>query len=179
MNGEYKFSAHPASKVLATECVSFPIILISRSAYDKLCFYEERWLDSFGYSVHDEAVFGYKLLCRGIQPYLYFADGYRHLDARCGHAARASISDAKKLGCRFVVWHRLVFSLKRKNAFYKAMAVLAFSSFILRQYFLRGVRCIIVGEPQFFWLAIREIRNAWRLIHSEPYKLLRPLDDVK
>ena len=178
INGEYTFSACPEAKVLTTECVCFPIILISKAAYDKLCFNEERWLDCFGYSVHDEAVFGYKLLCSGVQPYLYFADGYQHLDGRSGHAGGESISDAKKLGCRLAVWYRLVYGLKKRSALYKTMAVVAFSSFMLRQYILRGLRCLILGEPQFFWLALREIFNAWRLIHSEPYKSLKPLDDV-
>ena len=176
INGEYAFPANPTAKVLATECVSFAIILISKSAYDKMRFDEERWLDAFGYSVHGEAVFGCKLISRGVQPYLYYADGYRHLDARCGHAGCEYIGDAKKLGCRLAVWHRLVYSRKNRGAFYKAMAVVAFSSFILRQYFLRGLRDLFLGEPQFFWLAIRELRSAWRLIHSEPYKSLEPLD---
>ena len=178
-NGEYTFAAHPAAKVLATECVCFAIILISKSAYNKICFNEERWLDAFGYAVHDEAVFGYKLLCRGVQPFFYFADGYRHLSARSGHVERESMSDAKKIGCRLAVWHRLVYSLEKRSALYKTMAVVAFSSFILRQYILRGLKDLFLGEPQFFWLAIREMRKAWKLIHSEPYKSLKPLDSAQ
>ena len=178
LNGEYTFCVNPCSAVLATECLSFAIILISKSAYDTLCFCEEKWLDAFGYSVHDEAVFGYKLLSKGIQPYLYFAKGYLHLDARCGHARVESISDAKKFGCRLAVWHRLVYSRRGRSVCYKVIAVLAFGSFMLRQYILRGLRDLCLGEPQFFWLAIQELRNAWRLIHSKSYKSLMPLGTV-
>lgn len=178
INGEYTFCVNPNSAVLATGCLCFAIILISKSAYDKLSFNEEKWLDAFGYSVHDEAVFGYKLLSRGIQPYLYFADGYHHLDARCGHSRVESISDAKKFGCRLAVWYRLVYSRKSRGILFKTMATMAFSLFMLRQYILRGLRCLALREPQFLWLAICELRNAWRLIHSEPYKSLEPLGAV-
>lgn len=176
LNGEYTFCVNPTEKVLPTECVNFSIILISKSAYDKINFNEEMWLDNFQYSVHDEAVFGYKLLSMGIQPYLYYAEGYQHLDARCGHVTRGFISDAKKLGCRLAVWYRLVYTRKHRGILYKVIAMVAFFTFIVRQYVIRGIRDLCRGEPQFFWVAIRELLNAWRFIHSEPFKSLKPID---
>ena len=176
LNGEYTFCVNPSKNVMPTECVSFPIILIRKAAYEKIHFEDERWLDTFGYSVHDEAVFGHKLLSQGIQPYLYYSDGYYHLDARSGHTGKEYISDAKKLGCRLAVWHRLVYNRRGKCVVYKVMSVIAFSSYMLRQYVLRGIRDLCLGEPQFFWMAIRELRSAWRLIHSDPYRSLKPLD---
>jgi len=171
MNGEYTYSRCQAN-AMNTECVCFQNFLVSREAHIAIRYDEERWIDKFGYAIHDELVYATKLIGRGYSIASYFADDFRHLNAKCGHSAISARSEAKKLACRFATWHRNVFNTKRGGV----LSVVLFISLIVRQYLLRGARCSIQGHPQFFAIAIAELWRAWRLVHSEPYRSLKPLD---
>lgn len=132
-------------------------------------------MDRFGYALHDELTYSKKLMGNGHKIASYFADDFRHLDGKSGHSRPSARAEAKKLAYRLAAWHRNVFNTRKGGLW----SVVAFTSFIVRQYFLRGTRCFISGQPSFFWLAFAELWKAWRFVRSEPYRLIRPVDEVR
>lgn len=175
LNGEYTYTRYPVREGMQTECVCFQNFLVKKSAHLAIRYDEERWFDRFGYTIHDELTYAKKLIGNGYRIVSYFADDFCHLDAKCGHAKVSSGTESKKMSCRFVSWHRNVFNTKVGGLW----SVVAFASFMARQYFLRGVRCSIHGQPSFFWRALADIWKAWRFMRHEPYCLLKPVDEAR
>ena len=172
-NGEYTYLRHPGRKVMASECVFGGCFLVRKCAHLATRLDEERWLDRFGYTIHDELVYAKKLLGNGYQIACCFVEDLQHLDGKSGHLKPSARTESKKLACRFATWHRNVFNTKIGGVW----PVIAFASLMARQYLLRGMRCLIGGQPSFFWLAFAELWNAWLFVHSEPYRSLRPVDE--
>lgn len=175
-NGEYTYSRHVIRSGMATECVCFQNFLVRKSAHLAIRYEEERWMDGFGYAMHDELTYAKKLISNGFRLVSLFADDFRHLNAKCAHTRRISAhAEAKKMAYRFAAWHRNVFNTRERGL----LSVFAFFSFITRQYFIRGIRCAVSGEPAFLWIAFVELWKAWRFVHQKPYCLLRPVDEPR
>ena len=175
INGEYTYLMHPGQKVMASECIFGGCFLVRKSAHQAIHFEEERWLDGFGYPIHEELVYAKKLLGNGYRIASCFVEDLLHLDGKSGHLKPSARTESKKLACRFATWHRNVFNTKIGGAW----SVVAFVSLMARQYLLRGMKCLIGGQPSFFWLAFAELRKAWQFVHSEQYRSLRPVDEVR
>ncbi len=172
LNGEYTYSRHPVLSGMATECVCFGHFLVRRSAHLSIRYEEERWYDRFGYTIHDELTYAKRLMEKGYRIVSYFTYDFIHLDAKCGHSKALARTESRKMACRLASWHRNVFNTKAGGIW----SIVAFVSFMTRQYLLRGMRCLVHGEPSFFWRALVDLWKAWRFMQQEPYCLLKPLD---
>lgn len=175
LNGEYTYLRNPTRKEMSTECVCFQNFLVRKSVHLSIHFEEERWMDGFGYAIHDEVIYAQKLIGNKYRIVSCFANDFLHLDGKSGHLRPSARAEAKKLACRFAAWHRNVFNTQRGGLW----SAVAFASFITRQYLLRGMRCLTSGQPAFFWIAVAELLRAWRFVRSEAYRLLRPVDEVR
>ena len=172
-NGEYTYSTRQVrAGTMPTECVCFQNFLVRKSAHLSIHYEEERWIDQFGYAVHDELTYAKKLIGNGWRIASCFSDDFVHLGAKSGHLKESAAADAKKLACRFATWHRNVFKTKQGGA----LAAIAVASFLARQYVIRGAKCLVRGEPRFFWKALLELWKTWKFLHSEPYRSLKPVD---
>ena len=171
-NGEYTYCRHPERNGMATECVCFQNFLVRKSAHLAVHLEEERWMDRFGYALHDELVYAKKLIGNGYKIATYFADDFLHLDGKSGHVKISARSEARKFGYRFAAWHRNVYNTEAGGLWASA----AFASFMIRQYLMRGARCLLGGQPSFFWLAFSELRDARRFTRSAQYRVLGPVD---
>lgn len=74
---------------------------------------DELWLDSLGYSAHDDTVMFYKAWLRGIRTAIVSTAAYRHLDGKTSTRGRP-IQVKRAMGfTRFVLWHRFFYAQAR------------------------------------------------------------------
>lgn len=105
-SGAYSYNARP-SEIMPTQTAAFACLLVRKSAYKKINYADERWLDKLGYALGDDQLFFYKLYRHGFKIFIDYDSGVKHLDAGSGGRKKNLARIAYINGAiRYLLWWR-------------------------------------------------------------------------
>jgi GT2 family glycosyltransferase len=125
-DGHFSYNNNPRQKVLLSESLPGPAILIKKEVLNSIRFEEERWLDAYGYAFGEDQLFGNKLHKNGFRVLRHYDAGIVHLNAKTGNVA-PSRQAIKNMGeIRYLLMYRSCLNLKNNTATDRLLVSLCF-----------------------------------------------------
>lgn len=174
-NASYTYNAQPSKAVLPTESAAFACLLIKKKIYQSIHYYDERWMEDFGYPLGDDLLFFNKLFIMGYVTLVHYQAGIKHLDA--GGGSRTFIADKfrKGIALDFVIQYRIKYSLKDNSVFEKLLCIC--STFIKNAEQLLFISAKELMRGNFVFVNyLKGIRDGYKYIHSNKYKQIPAFD---
>ena len=165
----YSYNLSPCCDVLKSQSGAGACALCRRDVYEKIHFADEKWMDKVTYALGDDQVFFYKIYKYGFTLLTSFNAKLVHLDAGSGHEKSKSQFAFSSAYCRFLIWHRTIFS-ESQSFINKLICSLALIVSVLFSLPLKvGV---IIKNRSFsnFTSEIRGYYKAVKYVNTEEYK---------
>ena len=112
-DSHYSYNPSPNRDVLKSESGAGACALCKKAVYEKIHFEDERWMDNVRYSFGEDQVFFYKIYKYGFSLLTSFNAKLIHLDGSAGHEKSKSQLAFSTAYCRYIIWHRTIFSEKQ------------------------------------------------------------------
>ena len=167
--GGYSYNKYPKNKVYQSQTNAGPCFFCRKDDFLKVHFEDELWLDKMTYPIGEDQVMFYKMHCIGLKVLTHYRSGIEHLDA--GTSRVSQEKERKVLYNDFffkcVFWHRFIYLPEHNFA-------LRMWSVVCILYPLLFALCIsaVKFNKQVLSLKYRAIRDAWKFIESEDYRVL-------
>ena len=120
-NGSYSYNNHPSKDVVLSQSAAGACFLIKKEVYISIHFENERWIDSFKYSLGDDLLMAYKIYLMGFKLLIHYKTGFVHLDAKSGHVDNPSERYLLQQTIWYVLWYRIFYNLRKKTNKEKAI----------------------------------------------------------
>lgn len=167
-DAHYSYNINPSKPVLPTQSGAGACILCRNTAYKAICYENERWLDRFHFGLGEDQLFIYKLYCYGYKVLTAFNAAIVHLNAGSGHYSDYERRYEASSFCRYVIWHRTVYSRANTKKWHLMCELSLLGSYLL--YFPLELAIIIKQRSFAVYKAGREgVRKAKQFIDSETY----------
>jgi len=127
----YSYAIHPQS-VMPTQSFAGLCFLLKKSVFLDAHFEEERWLDSFRYSLGDDQVLAYKLFSKGYRLLIHYDTGIEHLDAGAGHVSDKREKYYLAAFLHYIIWFRTIW--QPRSGLRRVSAVLSYGFYWTVQY---------------------------------------------
>ena len=132
-SGRFKYNIKPQSDVLLTQTGPGACMLCRKSSYLASKFYEEKWMDDFGYALGDDQLFHYKMYLLGTKEYIWNNSGAIHLDAGKANRKFDTNSMRKASAVLCLVWLRSIYQAHVGQYLNKCLDIISFAfSVVLR-----------------------------------------------
>ena len=125
----FSYNSNPKRKVLLTQSAAGPCCLCRKTAFLKIHFEDERWIDFCQYSLGDDQLFFYKLYRYGNKVLLSTDANITHLDGRGGHGKMDYWEKMFSFAVlRYLLWYRTIYE-PSCNGIQRACAWISFFIF--------------------------------------------------
>lgn len=166
-NSGYSYNSSPKSGGYWSQTNAGPCFFCTKSAFLKIRFEEELWMDNLKYALGDDQVMFYKMYLMGLKQLTWFHSGIEHLDA--GSTLRDEDKAQRMVYADFrfktIFWHRFIY-LPETSAIKKLWNMIAIGytmGFAL-------VISLLKLDLSMFKLKQSAIREGIRFIQSETYR---------
>lgn len=167
--GRFAYNLNPQNTFMLSQTNCGACILCKKQVYKKIKFWDEQWLDTFGYPLGEDQLFHYKLYINNFNGYTFFNSGAIHLDAGSKNRKINSILIKKNAACAFLIWYRSIYNLSTNNIFRKFYLSLCFFIYILSQLIFSNLYILKKTYTAPF-AKITGYYMGWKFIHSKQYK---------
>ncbi len=164
-SGYYTYSSRPKEVMLSQSCAG-PCILINRSVFLQLRFWEETWMDSFKYPLGEDQMLAYKLYRTGHDLLIHFNSGVTHHDAKSSHMKDPMTADFNEKCLHYIIWYRSIYQPSRR--FERIRAILCFYSRWAFQLLL-AISGFMNGHSFRFLNCISSLKESRRFIKTEEF----------
>lgn len=173
-NGSFHYNNNPKKDFYWSQKCDGPIFMIRKKIYEKIKFYDERWLDEFDFAYGDDMLETYKLYKNHFKLGIVYNIHCIHMDG--GSASRAFRSSPNRMYVRtkatFMIWWRAIYlSSNKKERFLSSL------SFFLKNIWLFSLFTLVSTFSLSFKLInqyVRGIKDGWKEVHSAQFKNLPP-----
>lgn len=173
--GGYSYNKYPDKKVYRSQTNAGPCFFCRKSDFLKINFEDECWLDAMTYPLGEDQIMFYKMYCLGLKVLTHYKSGIKHLDAgtsRISHEKEYKIIYSD-FYFKNIFWHRFIY-LPEQSLFLRFWSVLC----ILYPMLFTLLISLLKFNVSVLKVKYDAIRDAWRFIHSDKYRMLPPIVKV-
>lgn len=127
-NASWSYNNSPSKDIYLSENAAGAISLWRQEVFKAISYYDETWLDKFGFAYGDEMLFYHKLHANNFKLLVHYNLDIKNLDAQSGRKEHSN--NPKRLESRakiqFILWHRTKYASNNISRFNKIINTFAF-----------------------------------------------------